>query len=418
MRMRFGLLAAMLVAAAVTCVTALAGSQAAPGVTNTKFVIGGTFPLSGPAAYYAPIPVGMKVYFTYINTRRGADHKRGVSGRQIVWKYYDDGYNPANTAQQTRKLVEEDKVFATFGALGTEPQQAVVDYMNDRKVPQLLVSTGATEFGARYREDPYTMGWQPDYFAEGRIYGKYAAQNWPTKKIAVLYQNDDYGKNYLEGLRSGLGSKESNIITTQGFGATDASVAQQVVAARQSGAQVVAIFGTPSPTVKTYATMKALRYKPEQVILNSVSANDYVMGLALANSDATTLDGTISTAYLLNSNDPKYASNAFVKLYKAQMAKWAPNADAKNTFYYYGFAKAYDVVKLLQATGKNPTRAKLLSAARHMNWTNPGTLKGVKVTTGATDPFPISQVKVIKFDGNAKIWQELGTLISGRGGTS
>jgi branched-chain amino acid transport system substrate-binding protein len=418
MRMRFGLLAAMIVAAAVTCVTALAGSQATPGVTKTKFVIGGTFPLSGPAAYYAPIPVGMKVYFTYINTRRGADHKRGVSGRQIVWKYYDDGYNPANTAQQTRKLVEEDKVFATFGALGTEPQQAVVDYMNDRKVPQLLVSTGATEFGARYREDPYTMGWQPDYFAEGRIYGKYAAQNWPTKKIAVLYQNDDYGKNYLEGLRSGLGSKESNIITTQGFGATDASVAQQVVAARQSGAQVVAIFGTPSPTVKTYATMKALRYKPEQVILNSVSANDYVMGLALANSDATTLDGTISTAYLLNSNDPKYASNAFVKLYKAQMAKWAPNADAKNTFYYYGFAKAYDVVKLLQATGKNPSRAKLLSAARHMNWTNPGTLKGVKVTTGATDPFPISQVKVIKFDGNAKIWQELGTLISGRGGTS
>jgi branched-chain amino acid transport system substrate-binding protein len=417
MRMRFSLLAAMLVAAAVTCVTALAGSQATPGVTKTKFVIGGTFPLSGPAAYYAPIPVGMKVYFTYINTRRGADHKRGVSGRQIVWKYYDDGYNPANTAQQTRKLVEEDKVFATFGALGTEPQQAVVDYLNDRKVPQLLVSTGATEFGSRYRERPYTIGWQPDYFAEGKIYGKYAAQNWPTKKIAVLYQNDDYGKNYLDGLRSGLGAKDSNIITTQGFGATDASVAQQVVAARQSGAQVVAIFGTPSPTVKTFATMKALRYKPEQVILNSVSANDYVMGLALANSDGTTLDGTISTSYLLNSNDPKYANNAFVKLYKAQMAKWAPNADAKNTFFYYGFAKAYDVVKLLQATGKNPTRAKVLNAARHMNWTNPGTLKGVKVTTSASDPFPISQVKLIKYDGNAKIWNELGSLLNGRGGT-
>jgi branched-chain amino acid transport system substrate-binding protein len=416
MRRRFGLLAAMLVAAAVTCVTALAGSQASPGVTKTKFVIGGTFPLSGPAAYYAPIPVGMKVYFTYINTRRGADHKRGVSGRQIVWKYYDDGYNPANTAQQTRKLVEEDKVFATFGALGTEPQQAVVDYMNDRKVPQLLVSTGATEFGARYRERPETMGWQPDYFAEGRIYGKYAAQNWGTKKIAVLYQNDDYGKNYLEGLKNGLGAKSSNVVREVSFGATDASVASQVVAARQSGAEVVAIFGTPSPTVKIYATMKAINYKPEQVILNSVSANDYVMGLALANSNAATLDGSISTAYLLNSNDPKYANNAFVKLYKAQMAKWAPSADAKNTFYYYGFAKAYDVVKLLQATGKNPTRAKLLTAARHMNWTNPGALKGVKVTTSPTDPFPISQVKIIKYDGNAKIWSEVGALINGRGG--
>jgi ABC-type branched-subunit amino acid transport system substrate-binding protein len=359
----------------------------------------------------------MKVYFTYINTRRGADHKRGVGGRQIVWKYYDDGYNPANTAQQTRKLVEEDKVFATFGALGTEPQQAVVDYMNQRKVPQLLVSTGATEFGANYKADPETIGWQPDYFAEGAIYGKYAAQNWPTKKIGVIYQNDDYGKNYLAGLRSGLGSKASNIVTTQGFAVTDASVASQVVQIRGSGADVIAIFGTPGPTVKTFATMKALRYKPEQVILNSVSANDYVMGLAHANSDAATLDGSISTSYLMNPNDPKYANNKWVKLYKAQMAKWAPNADPKNTFPYYGFAKAYDVVKLLQAAGKNPTRAKLLYAARHMNWTNPFALPGIKVKTSPTDPFPISQVKLIRYNANTKIWTEFGSLINGRGGT-
>jgi branched-chain amino acid transport system substrate-binding protein len=416
--MKVGLLAATFLAAATVCVTALAGSQATPGVTSHHFVIGGTFPLSGPAAYYAPIPVGMKIYFTYINTRRGKDHKRGVAGRQIVWKYYDDGYNPANTAQQTRKLVEEDKVFATFGALGTEPQQAVVDYLNSRKVPQLLVSTGATEFGANYKTKPDTIGWQPDYFAEGTIYGKYAAQNWPTKKIGVLYQNDDYGKNYLEGLKNGLGSKASNIVTTQGVGATDASVAQQVVALRQSGADVVAILATPSPTVKTFATMKALRYKPEQVILNSVSANDYVMNLALKNSDATTLDGTISTSYLMNSNDPKYANNAAVKLYKAQMARWAPSLDAQNTFYYYGFAKAYDVVKLLAATGKNPTRKKLLYAARHMNWTNPFAIPGIKVKTSPSDPFPISQVKLIRFNASAGRWAEISGLINGRGGTS
>jgi len=415
MRRRFGLLAAALAVGATVCVTALAGSQV-NGVTKTKFVIGGTFPLSGPAAYYAPIPAGMKVYFTYINTRRDKKtHKRGVDGRQIVWKYYDDGYNPANTAQQTRKLVEEDKVFATFGALGTEPQQAVVDYMNDRQVPQLLVSTGATEFGARYKEKPYTIGWQPDYFAEGRIYGKYAAQNWPNKKIAVLYQNDDYGKNYLEGLKAGLGARSSNIVKEVGVTATQASVGAEVVQLRAATNEVVAIFATPSPTVKTFATMKALNYKPEQVILNSVSANDYVMNLALTNSNAATLDGTVSTAYLLNSNDPKYANNAFVKLYKAQMAKWLPNADPKNTFFYYGFAKAYDVVKLLQATGKNPTRAKLLNASRHMNWTNPGALTGIKVTTSSGDPFPISQVKIIKYNGNDKIWSEIGSLLNGRG---
>ncbi len=417
MRMRFGLLVAALAVAATVCVTALAGSQAPPGVTKTKFVIGATFPLSGPAAYYAPIPVGMKVYFTYINTRRGADHKRGVHGRQIVWKYYDDGYNPANTVQQTRKLVEEDKVFALFGGLGTEPQQAVVDYLNQRKVPQLLVSTGATEFGANYKSKPYTIGWQPDYFAEGNIYGKYAAQNWPTKKIGVIYQSDDYGKNYLEGLKNGLGSKASNIIISVGVGATDPSVAQQVGQLKASGAEVIAILATPSPTVKTFATMKFFKYKPEQVILNSVSANDTVMGNALANSDAATLDGSISTSYLMNSNDPKYASKASVKLYKAQMAKWAPNADPKNTFYYYGFAKAYDVVKLLAASGKSPTRGRVLNAARHMNWTNPFTLPGIKVKTSSTDPFPISQVKIIRFNANTKIWTELGSLLNGRGGT-
>jgi len=418
MRMRLGLLVASFAVAATICVTALAGSQAAPGVTSHHFVIGGTFPLSGAASYYAPIPVGMKIYFTYINTRRGTDHKRGVAGRQIVWKYYDDGYNPANTAQQTRKLVEEDKVFATFGALGTEPQQAVVDYLNQKKVPQLLVSTGATEFDANYQSKPYTIGWQPDYFAEGTIYGKYAAQNWPNKKIGVLYQSDDYGKNYLEGLKNGLGSKASNIVLTVGVAATDPSVVSQVSQLKASGAEVIAILATPSPTVKTFATMKALKYKPEQVILNSVSANDYVMGLALKNSDAATLDGAISTAYLMNSNDPKYANKPAVKLYKAQMARWAPSLDAQNTFYYYGFAKAYDVVQLLAAAGSNPTRAKVLYAARHMNWTNPFTIPGIKVKTSPTDPYAISQVKLIRFTGSTGIWTEFGNLIDGRGGTS
>ena len=415
MRMRLGLLVATLVVAATVCVTALAGSQATPGVTKTKFVIGGTFPLSGAASSYAPIPVGMKVYFTHINSHRGADGKRGVGGRQIVWKYYDDGYNPANTVQQTRKLVEEDKVFALFGGLGTEPQQAVVDYLNQRKVPQLFVSTGATEFDANYSEDPYTIGWQPDYFAEGTIYGKYAAENWPDKKIGVIYQNDDYGKNYLAGLKNGLGSKASNIVTTQGFAVTDTSVAQQVSAIKAANVDVIAIFGTPTPTIRTYATMKALKFKPSEVIVNSVSATDTFMKAALTNADAATVNGSISTTYLMDPQDPKYANTAGMKLYKAQMAKWAPNADPNNGLFLYGMAKAYDVVKILGLAGKNPTRAKLVYAARHMNWVNPFTIPGVKVKTSPTDPFPISQVKLIRFqDGR---WNEFGSLISGRGGT-
>jgi branched-chain amino acid transport system substrate-binding protein len=414
MKRRFGVLAAALAAAAVACVTALAGAQADPGITTKKIVIGGTFPLSGAASSYAPIPVGMKVYFSYINARRDpATKKRGVGGRQVVWKYYDDGYNPANTAQQTRKLVEEDKVFATFGGLGTEPQQAVEKYLNDKKVPQLFVSTGATEFGTQQRQYPYTIGWQPDYVAEGTIYGKYASQNWPTKKIGVIVQDDSYGKDYSDGLKAGLGGRASNIVTEQKFAVTDTSVAKQVAAIRASNADIIAIFATPAKTIQTFATMKALRYRPEEVIMNSVSATDTFMKLSLANADAATVNGAISTGYLMDPQAAQYQNTAGMKLYKQLMAKYAPSADPNNGLYFYGVAKAYDTVKLIQAAGKNPTRASLLAAVRRINWTNPFTIPGVKVKTAANDPFPISQVKLIRF--NNGVWTEFGSLIDGRG---
>jgi len=224
------LLVVVALTAAVASVAALASSNADPGITSRVITIGGTFPLSGPASSYAPIPVGMRAYFSYANATRRADGKRGVHGRQIKWIYYDDGYNPANTVQQTRKLVESDKVFALFGGLGTEPQQAVRNYLNDQKVPQMFVSTGATEFGSLFTQYPYTMGWQPDYQAEGAIYGKYIVANQGTKKIAVILQNDSYGNDYLNGLKAGLGANQSNIISTQRFEVTAPSVGQQVAA--------------------------------------------------------------------------------------------------------------------------------------------------------------------------------------------
>jgi branched-chain amino acid transport system substrate-binding protein len=413
MRRRFSVLFAALAIAAVACVTALAGAQADPGITKRTIVIGGTFPLSGAASSYAPIPVGMKAYFSYINARRGVDKKRGIGGRQVIWKYYDDGYNPANTTQQTRKLVEEDKVFALFGGLGTEPQQSVVKYLNDRKVPQLFVSTGATEFGSQYATNPYTIGWQPDYEAEGAIYGKYIAANASGKKIAVIYQNDDYGKDYLQGLKSGLGAGASNIISEQAFDVTATSVAQQVGALRQSGADILCIFATPAKTIQTYATMKALRYRPADVYLNSVSATDTFMKLSLANADAATVNGSISVSYAKDPADPQYANDAAVKLYKQVMSKYAPSANANDALYYYGVAKAYDVVRVIQAAGKNPTRASLVKAARHMNWVNPFLLAGVTVQTSPTDPFPVSQVKLMRFQDG--LWRTFGSLINGRG---
>jgi branched-chain amino acid transport system substrate-binding protein len=412
MSRRFGVLGATLVVAAIACVAALAGAQADPGISARTITLGGTFPLSGPASSYAPIPVGMKVYFSYINARRGADKKRGIGGRQIIWKYYDDGYNPANTAQQTRKLVEEDKVFALFGGLGTEPQQAVENYLNDRKVPQMFVSTGATEFSRDYQSKPYTTGWQPDYEAEGRVYGRYIVQNQPNKKLAVIYQNDDYGKDYLQGLKSGLGSRAENIATEQGFDVTATSVASQVAALRASNADTLLIFATPAKTIQTYATMKALRYRPTDVIVNSVSATDTFMKLALANADAATVNGSISVAYLKNPTAPQYQNDASVKLYKRLMAKYAPSADANNGLYYYGVAKAYDIVKVIQKAGKNPTRASLLKAARSMDWVNPFALKGVVTKTKGADQYALSQMKLVRFQDGA--WTEFGSLIQGR----
>src|SRR4051794_15620862 len=367
--------------AAVAAVGATAKPALDPGITAKTIKLGGTFPLSGPASSYAPIPKGMQIYFSYVNARRGTDRKRGVGGRQIIWKYPDDGYNPAQTVQLTRQLVEQDKVFAVVGGLGTEPQEAVVDYLNQQKVPQLFVSTGATEFDKNYQSKPWTMGWQPDYEAEGAVYGKWIVQNAPNAKIGIIYQNDSFGQDYISGLKTGLGAKSSNIISSQGFDVTATSVAAQVAALKGANPDILCIFATPTPTVRTYATMKALAFKPDKVIVNSVSATDTFMGAAVANSDAATVNGSLSVGYLLDPANPKYDASAGVKLYKQVMAKYGPGLNVNNGLYLYGFAKGYDVVQLLSKAGRTPSRAALMRAARNMNWTNPFALPGVKIKT-------------------------------------
>ena len=414
MRRRFTLAAVAALAALVTAAGALAaGAGDTTGITKRTITLGGTFPLSGPASSYAPIPVGMKAYFSYVNATR-TNGKRGVCGRQIVWKYLDDGYNPAQTVQQTRALVDQDKVFATVGGLGTEPQLSVQQYLNQNKVPQLFVSTGATEFSDKPAEHPWTIGWQPDYQAEGAVYGKYIAQHMPNAKIGIIYQNDAYGLDYVEGLEAGLGSHKSQIVTKQGFDVTAPSLAQQVVALKVANPDVVFIFGTPSPTIKTYATMKAVGFKPGTIFVNSVSATDTFMGFAVAKSSADEVNGSISTGYIMDPNNPKYKNTPGVKLYLKLMKKYAPKADPHEGLYMYGMAKAYDTVKLLQAIGPNPTRSKLQQAWSHMNWTNPFLLPGIKVqTNGAKDPYVIQQMKLVKFDNG--LWNEVGNLLNGRG---
>jgi branched-chain amino acid transport system substrate-binding protein len=418
MKRLLGLTAALSLALAASLSTAGAAPQKAAetGVTSKTIVIGGTFPLSGPVSSYAPIARGMQAYFSYVNARRSkADGKRGVYGRQIVWKVYDDAYNPAQTVQLTNRLILQDKVFANVGSLGTEPNLPIRPLLNQRKVPHILVSTGASYWGVDYKRYPWTIGWQTDYISEGRIYGQWIRRNEPNSRIAVFYQNDDYGKDYLRGLKQGLGNQTNRIVSELSYEVTDSSYGSQISRQRASGANLWVLFTTAgTPTVRALGTARALGWRPQQIVINSVAASDAVMRAAQATVGAEFLAGTVSTAYVKNPTNPKYANDAALKQYRALVAKYLPGSDANNGFFLYGFAKAYDTVRLLYLAGKNPTRASLMRATQRMNWTNPYLIKGIRVKTSRTDRFPIDQVKLIRY--NSGTWSEFGSLFDGRQG--
>ena len=412
------LLATLSLVAAISLQSALGATRASesveavPGISKNTITVGGTFPLTGPASLYAPIPKGLDAYFKWANQRKGADGKLGVYGRKIVWKYYDDGYNPANTVQLTNQLILQDKVFAIVGTLGTEPNIPIRPLLNSRKIPHILVSTGASYWGLQYKQFPWTSGWQPDYIAEGIAYGRWIARNAPNAKIAVFFQNDDYGKDYLKGLKIGLAAKRTLIVSELGYEITDTSYASQIARQKASGADTWVLLTTPTPTVRAIATAKALAWRPNQIVINSVSNTDSVMQAAARSAGADFVNGSVSSAYTKNPTNPKYAKDAAVKRYRSIIARFGGGADANNTFHYYGVAKASDIIRLLYLAGKNPTRASLMRATAKMNWVNPFLLQGVKVKTGPQDRFPISQMKLIRYNNGT--WSEFGPLIKGR----
>jgi branched-chain amino acid transport system substrate-binding protein len=402
-----------LAATAVLGTTAGARSTATPGVTKTSILLEGTFPLSGPASGYAPIPVGMGAYFSYVNAHGG------VNGRKIRWHYEDDGYNPANTVQITHKFVEQDHAFALVGGLGTEPQLAVRQYLNDAKVPQLFVSTGATTFDRDSAQYPWTLGWQPDYEAEGAIYGKYIAKNMGSAKIGVLCQNDDYGTDYLRGFKAGLRSHQSQIVTSQPYDLSATTPpAVQMAKIKASGADTLVLFATPTPTIQAYVIGTKLGYKPTHVCTNSVSATDPFLTIA-EKRGSNIVEGAFSVNYELDPSNPIYNKQAGMKLYRSIMKKYAPKANANDPLNLYGVAKAWNTVQLLQKAGKNPTRAGLIAAARKMLFSkgkknaNPFLLPGVATFTKGAFQYPSSRVVVVKYVNH--VFQPQGSLLAGRG---
>jgi branched-chain amino acid transport system substrate-binding protein len=387
---------------------------AAPGITARTIVIGGSFPLTGNASSYAPIPAAMKAYFSYINARRGPDGKRGVFGRQIVFKYYDDGYIPVNSVQQHRRLVEQDRVFAIVGTLGTEPNQAVQPYLNSRGVPHVLVSTGASEWGLNYKKYPWTIGWQPDYVAEGRLYGNDIRRNKPNAKVAILFQNDSYGRDYLRGFKSALGDARARtqIVREEPYNLASANPQSELIRLRSSGADTLMIFVTPTPTIQTYNIITRLGWKPANIYVNSVSATDTFMGLAVRSSSAAAVNGSISAQYLKDPASPQYANDATVRQYKQLMEKYNPRGNINDGLNFYGFAKADTFVKAMYKAGRNPTRQSLMRALLSFNETNPFLLPGSRLKTSSTDRFMISHQRMMTYNNGA--WTSSGPLIDGR----
>jgi branched-chain amino acid transport system substrate-binding protein len=419
--MRKALLGVLALGAALT--VALPGAfargdsaEAVPGVTSRSITIGGSFPFSGPISSYAPLAKGMEAYFKYINARRDKrTGQRGVYGRQIIFKQYDDGYNPANTVQLTNKLILEDKVFAIVGTLGTEPNLAIRPLLNQRKIPQVNILTGASYWGSQYKQFPWTIGWLLDYVAEGKMLAKWVLTNAARQKIAIFFQNDDYGKDYLRGFKSGLGSAgRGRIVSELSYEVTDSSYASQIVRQRGSGADTWVLFTTAgTPTVRALATAAQLNWKPDQIILNSVAATDGVMAAAAQRTGQAYLNGIVSTAYTKNVTNPKYARDSAIRTYRRIMGNHGPDGiNIRNQFYYPGVANAYDFVKLLYAAGKNLTRESLRRAYEKQNWVNPYLLKGSRTKTGKGDHFPVDQAKITRY-GNGS-FNEVGALLKGR----
>jgi branched-chain amino acid transport system substrate-binding protein len=416
MKKGMGTLAVLAAALAFGLPAALGGAAATtPGVTAHSILLGGTFPLTGAASSYAPIPRGMQAFFSYINARKGPDGKRGVGGRQIIWKYYDDAYNPTQTVQQTQRLVEQDKVFALVGGLGTEPQQAVRDYLQPEEGSTAL----RVDRGNVLRIGPQEVP------VDDRVAARLPVRSGHLRPVHPRSHAEREGRGALpeRRLRQGLQrrvrrrSRERQlrpVVATRTFNVTDPAVTTQLVALRASGADTLMIFATPAKTIQTYATIARLGWKPAHIFVNSVSAAQVFITPQFRRPVRPTVNGSISTYYTKDPANPAWDNDPGMKLYRQIMKKYYPSGNDKDANYLYGMAKGWTIVQALYKAGKNPTRESLMNAVNHLNdSTNPWLLPKVVVKTNAPkDNFPISQQELIQFDNGG--WTPISGLIDTR----
>ena len=373
-----------------------------PGATDTEIKIGNIMPYSGPASAYATIGKTEDAYFKKINA------EGGINGRKINFSSYDDGYSPPKTVEQARKLVESDGVLFIFNSLGTPPNSAIQKYMNTNKVPQLFVATGATKWN-NPKDFPWTMGFQPNYQSESQIYAKYILKNHPDAKIGVLYQNDDYGKDYLKGFKDGLGAKAASLIVIEdSYEVSEPTIDTHIVKIKATGADIFYNVTTPKFAAQAIKKNMEIGWKPVH-FLNNVSAS---IGSVMKPAGFENAQDIISSSYLKDPTDSQWKNDAAMKAWNEFLDKYYPEANRADASVMYGYIVAQGLVQVLKQCGDNLTRENVMKQAASLKDFQPGgLLPGVKVNTSATDFAPLSQLQLQKFKGEN--WELFGEILSG-----
>ncbi|CAN7595696.1 ABC transporter substrate-binding protein [Acidovorax delafieldii] len=385
--------------------TAWAQKAQFPGVTDTEIRIGNTAPYSGPGSAYSTIAKVEAAYFKMIND------SGGVNGRKINFISYDDSLSPPKTVEQTRKLVESDEVLAMFNTIGTAANLAAQKYLNAKQVPQLLVGGGATNL-VDHKKYPWTLGWQPTYYSEGVIYGKHILANFPNAKIAVLSQNDDFGKDYLSGLKQGLGEKgQSMIVSESTYEPSDPTIDSQVLKLKASGADVLMNITTPKFASQVIKKIAEIGWKPTHYLINiSVSVGAVMKPAGIENSQ-----GILSTAYLMESTDARWKDHPDMKAWVAFMDKYLPGANKADSMNVYGYVTAQALVQILSQSGGDLSRANVMKQAASLNKVPfKLMLPGIVANTTPANLYPIQQLQMMRLKGEQ--WELFGPVISSGAG--
>src|SRR6516225_7561351 len=400
-RHTLSLIGAGILALALVGAPAWAQKKYDEGATDTEIKIGNTNPYSGNLSAYGTIGKAIDAYFKMVN------EQGGINGRKINFISYDDGYAPPKTVEMVRKLVEEDKVLFVFQTLGTPPNTAIQKYLNQKQVPQLFVATGASKWG-HYKENPWTMGFQPDYVTESIIYAKHILANVKDPKIAVLMQNDDYGKDYYNGFRQGLGADADKLIVAHvTYEVTDPTIDSQMIQLKNSGANVFFNITTPKFAAQAIKKSAEIGWKPVHY-LNNVSAS---IGSVIKPAGFDAAQGIISSAYLKDPTDPQWRDDPGMKAWNAFLDKYYPDANRADVNVMYAYIVSQGLVHVLKNCGNDLTRENIMKQAASMRDFEPlGLLPGVKVNTSPTDFAPLSQLQLMRFKGES--WERFGDVIS------